>query len=76
MTGARPDQPIACAVSWLPTAAPATSSLACRQPGAPIPATLWPTSTDRTERVMGIDTHIKFDGIDGESVHKDHKGGI
>lgn len=25
---------------------------------------------------MAIDTHIKFDGIDGESVHKDHKGEI
>lgn len=25
---------------------------------------------------MAIDTHIKFDGIDGESTHKDHKGEI
>jgi type VI secretion system secreted protein Hcp len=25
---------------------------------------------------MSIDTHIKFDGIDGESAHKDHKGEI
>ena len=25
---------------------------------------------------MAIDTHIKFDGIDGESADKDHKGGI
>ncbi len=25
---------------------------------------------------MGIDTHIKFDGVDGESMHKDHKGEI
>lgn len=25
---------------------------------------------------MAIDTHIKFDGIDGESSHKDHKGEI
>ena len=25
---------------------------------------------------MGIDTHIKFDGVDGESAHKDHKGEI
>ena len=25
---------------------------------------------------MGIDTHIKFDGVDGESQHKDHKGEI
>jgi type VI secretion system secreted protein Hcp len=25
---------------------------------------------------MSIDTHIKFDGVDGESTHKDHKGEI
>jgi type VI protein secretion system component Hcp len=25
---------------------------------------------------MAIDTHIKFDGVDGESAHKDHKGEI
>jgi type VI secretion system secreted protein Hcp len=25
---------------------------------------------------MAIDTHIKFDGIDGESTHKDHKGEV
>jgi type VI secretion system secreted protein Hcp len=25
---------------------------------------------------MAIDTHIKFDGVDGESVHADHKGEI
>ena len=25
---------------------------------------------------MSSDTHIKFDGIDGESTHKDHKGEI
>jgi type VI secretion system secreted protein Hcp len=25
---------------------------------------------------MAIDAHIKFDGVDGESVHKDHKGEI
>lgn len=25
---------------------------------------------------MAIDTHIKFDGIEGESTHKDHKGEI
>lgn len=25
---------------------------------------------------MTIDTHIKFDGVDGESTHKDHKGEI
>jgi type VI secretion system secreted protein Hcp len=25
---------------------------------------------------MAIDTHIKFDGIEGESSHKDHKGEI
>ncbi len=25
---------------------------------------------------MAIDTHIKFDGIDGESAHKDHKGEV
>ena len=25
---------------------------------------------------MAIDTHIKFDGVDGESTHKDHKGEI
>jgi len=25
---------------------------------------------------MAIDTHIKFDGIDGESMHKDHKGEV
>lgn len=25
---------------------------------------------------MAIDTHIKFDGVDGESSHKDHKGEI
>jgi type VI secretion system secreted protein Hcp len=25
---------------------------------------------------MSIDTHIKFDGVDGESAHKDHKGEI
>jgi type VI secretion system secreted protein Hcp len=25
---------------------------------------------------MAIDTHIKFDGVDGESGHKDHKGEI
>ena len=23
---------------------------------------------------MAIDTHIKFDGVDGEATHKDHKG--
>ncbi len=23
---------------------------------------------------MATDTHIKFDGVDGESAHKDHKG--
>ena len=23
---------------------------------------------------MSIDTHIKFDGVDGEATHKDHKG--
>lgn len=25
---------------------------------------------------MAIDTHIKFDGVEGESAHKDHKGEI
>ena len=25
---------------------------------------------------MAIDTHIKFDGVDGEATHKDHKGEI
>jgi type VI secretion system secreted protein Hcp len=25
---------------------------------------------------MATDTHIKFDGVDGESSHKDHKGAI
>lgn len=25
---------------------------------------------------MGIDTHIKFDGVDGEATHADHKGEI
>ena len=25
---------------------------------------------------MATDTHIKFDGIDGESTHKDHKGEV
>lgn len=25
---------------------------------------------------MSTDTHIKFDGVDGESTHKDHKGEI
>lgn len=25
---------------------------------------------------MAIDTHIKFEGVDGESTHKDHKGEI
>ena len=25
---------------------------------------------------MAIDTHIKFDGVEGESTHKDHKGEI
>lgn len=25
---------------------------------------------------MSIDTHIKFDGVDGEATHKDHKGQI
>lgn len=25
---------------------------------------------------MAIDTHIKFDGVDGESTHQDHKGEI
>jgi type VI secretion system secreted protein Hcp len=25
---------------------------------------------------MPIDTHIKFDGVDGEAAHKDHKGEI
>ncbi len=25
---------------------------------------------------MAIDSHIKFDGIDGESTHKDHKGEV
>ncbi len=25
---------------------------------------------------MAIDTHIKFDGVEGESSHKDHKGEI
>lgn len=25
---------------------------------------------------MAIDTHIKFDGIEGESAHKDHKGEV
>jgi type VI secretion system secreted protein Hcp len=25
---------------------------------------------------MSIDTHIKFDGVDGEATHKDHKGEI
>ena len=25
---------------------------------------------------MPTDTHIKFDGVDGESNHKDHKGEI
>lgn len=25
---------------------------------------------------MSIDTHIKFDGVDGESAHQDHKGEI
>ena len=25
---------------------------------------------------MAIDTHIKFDGVEGESIHKDHKGEI
>jgi type VI secretion system secreted protein Hcp len=25
---------------------------------------------------MAIDTHIKFDGVDGESSHRDHKGEI
>jgi type VI secretion system secreted protein Hcp len=25
---------------------------------------------------MSIDSHIKFDGVDGESTHKDHKGEI
>jgi type VI secretion system secreted protein Hcp len=25
---------------------------------------------------MGIDTHIKFDGVEGESTHADHKGEI
>ena len=25
---------------------------------------------------MAIDTHIKFDGIDGESAHKDYKGEV
>jgi len=25
---------------------------------------------------MAIDTHIKFDGVEGESIHKDHKGQI
>jgi type VI secretion system secreted protein Hcp len=25
---------------------------------------------------MAIDTHIKFDGVDGEAKHKDHKGEI
>ncbi len=25
---------------------------------------------------MNIDTHIKFDGVEGESAHKDHKGEI
>lgn len=25
---------------------------------------------------MGIDTHIKFDGVEGESTHTDHKGEI
>ena len=33
---------------------------------------------DRTRgtRTMAIDTHIKFDGVDGESTHKEHKGEI
>jgi type VI secretion system secreted protein Hcp len=25
---------------------------------------------------MAIDTHIKFDGVDGESTHQDHKGEV
>ena len=25
---------------------------------------------------MAIDTHIKFDGVDGEATHKDHKNEI
>jgi type VI secretion system secreted protein Hcp len=25
---------------------------------------------------MAIDTHIKFDGVDGEATHKDHKGEV
>jgi type VI secretion system secreted protein Hcp len=25
---------------------------------------------------MALDTHIKFDGVEGESTHKDHKGEI
>ena len=25
---------------------------------------------------MSIDTHIKFDGVDGEATHKDHKGEV
>lgn len=25
---------------------------------------------------MAIDSHIKFDGVDGESTHKDHKGEV
>jgi type VI secretion system secreted protein Hcp len=25
---------------------------------------------------MAIDTHIKFDGVEGEATHKDHKGAI
>ena len=25
---------------------------------------------------MAIDTHIKFDGVEGESTHKDHKGEV
>lgn len=25
---------------------------------------------------MSIDTHIKFDGVEGESTHKDHKGEV
>src|SRR4030095_4207187 len=27
-------------------------------------------------RTMSSDSHIKFDGVDGEATHKDHKGEI